>query len=135
MTDVERAALGKKATEAALYPRVARQVVPLVSTLRQPGGDTAAVRTDARPGPVLRQRPASARLADAAAAQPRRPPEQADRRQRPGRGSLPQRADGRPTAAEVKEVADYLKTPGKTHRGPARNRLGMLTSVEFRFNH
>ena len=136
MTDAERAALGKKATEAALYPRVANQVAPLVTAFAsQPGTPQQFVPTLDQAlffanGPLLRSwltpRPNNlvgrlSKLTDV--------------------NALAEEAylsvlTRRPTAAEVKELADYLKTPGKT-RSVALQEIAwaLLTSVEFRFNH
>ena len=136
MTDVERAALGKAATEAALYPRLARQVAPLIATFAsQPGTpqqfeptlDQALFLAN---GPLLRgwlaPRPGTLvgrldRLTDV--------------------NALAEEAylsvlTRRPTADERKELADYLKTPGKDRITALQEYAwALLTSVEFRFNH
>jgi hypothetical protein len=139
MTDVERTALGngKAATEAALYPRVARQVAPLIPTFAsQPGTpqqfeptlDQALFLAN---GPLLRSWLAP----------------------RPGNlvGRLSKLTDSnalaeeaylsvltrRPTAEERQELTDYLKTPKEKDRVTALQEFvwALVTSAEFRFNH
>jgi hypothetical protein len=136
MTDAERAALGKSATEAALYPRVARQVAPLINTFAsQPGTPQQFVPTLDQAlffanGPLLRgwlvPRPNNlvgrlSKLTDA--------------------NALAEEAylsvlTRQPTAEERKELADYLKTPSKTRDVALQEFVwALLTSAEFRFNH
>ena len=136
MTDAERAALGKRATEAALYPRIAGQVAALVNTFAsQPGTPQQFVPTLDQAlffanGPLLRGwlTPRGQNLV----------------------GRLGKLTDANalaeeaylsvltrlPSAEERKELADYLKTPGKT-RDVALQEIvwALLTSAEFRFNH
>jgi hypothetical protein len=136
MTAIERRALGKGLTEAALYPRVVRQVQPLINSFAsQPGTaqefeptlDQALFLSN---GPLLRGwlTPRSDNLLD-------RLQKLSDD------GAVAEEAylsvlTRRPTDEEKKEVADYLKTAGKP-RPQALQELAwaLLTSAEFRFNH
>jgi hypothetical protein len=136
LTDVERAALGKDPNEPALYRRLSGQVAPLIAAFAaQPGAaqefepalDQALFLAN---GPLLRGwlAPRTGNLAD----------------------RLNKLADGnavaeemylsvltrRPTTEERKELADHLKTSGKSRPAALQEYLwALLTSVEFRFNH
>jgi hypothetical protein len=136
LTDVERAALGKKANEPALYARLSGPVAPLINAFAGPPGsaqefeptlDQALFLAN---GPLLRSwlAPRTGNLAD----------------------RLSKLSDvnavaeemylsvltRRPTDEERKELADHLKTSGKDRAAALQEYLwALLTSVEFRFNH
>jgi hypothetical protein len=136
IADVERAALGKNLTEAALYPRLARQYAPIVTTFGGlPGKEDAFVPTLDQSlllsnGPLLLGwlAPRAGNLLD--------------------RGGKLKDNDAiaeelflsiltrRPTTEERKDLADYLGRPGKDRAVALRDYAwAMLTSAEFRFNH
>ncbi len=136
LTDVERAALGKRASEAELYARVSRQVAPLVTAFAgQPGATQEFEPTLAQAlflsnGPLLRGwlAPRAGNLVD-----------------RLGKlsdaGAVAEEAylsvlTRRPTEDERKELADHLNQPGKARAAALQEfAWALLTSVEFRFNH
>jgi hypothetical protein len=135
-TDVERAALGDKLTEAALYAKLSAQVPPFVAAFANPPGRVQSY--DARMDQALFL--ANGKLVRGWLT--------------PRAGNLTDRLaklDGAdavaeelylsvftrpPTAEEKKDVADILARHAKD-RGAAIEELAwaLLTSAEFRFNH
>ena len=136
LTNSERAGLGKNVNEAALYRRVSGQVAPLVRAFAGQAGaanefeptlDQALFLGN---GPLLRGwlAPRTGNLLD-------RLNKLADVNALADEMYLSV-LTRRPTDEERKELADYLKTPGKTRPAALQEYLwALLTSVEFRFNH
>jgi hypothetical protein len=137
LTDAERKALGKKATEAALYARLGANVAQFVRVFGGPAGQpqegfeaTLDQTLFLQNGPLLRgwlaPRPGNladrlARLTDAAAV---------------AEELYLSVLTRRPSDEERKEVADYL-AGRRADRDAALQELAwaLLTSAEFRFNH
>jgi hypothetical protein len=136
VTDVERAALGKAVTEATLYPRLAKQVAPLVAAFSGTAGreeeflPTLDQTLFLSNGPTLRAwlEPKAGNLLD-----------------RVGKltdsNAIAEEVylsilTRLPTAEERKDLAEYLGAPGRD-RGKALKEYAwaLLTSAEFRFNH
>jgi Protein of unknown function (DUF1549)/Protein of unknown function (DUF1553) len=136
MTDLDRAALGKKLTETGLYARVSRQVAPLVTTFAGEAGEpeefepTLAQALFLANGPMLRGwltprgnnlTARLGKLTDPAAA---------------AEEAYLSVFIRRPTAEEKKELAGYLKAREKDRAIALQEYLwALLTSAEFRFNH
>lgn len=136
LTDAERKALGKRATEAALYARLRGNVAPFVRTFGSPAGTPESF--DARldqalflaNGPTVR-----AWLAP-------RPGNLTDRLLRlPSADAVAEELylsvlTRRPTAEERKETADYLAAHARDRTTALQDLAwALLASAEFRFNH
>jgi hypothetical protein len=136
LTDAERQALGARATEAALYGRLAGNVAPFVNAFGSPPGTPQ--RFDARldqalflaNGPVVRGWLAA------------RPGSLTDRLARLGTADAVAEElylsvlTRFPTAEERKEVADFLAGRGGDRPAALQDLAwALLTSAEFRFNH
>jgi hypothetical protein len=136
LTDAERQALGKSATEAALHARLASNVAPFVKAFGSPAGKPQEF--DARleqalflsNGPLLRGwlAPRPGNLTDRLSRQA-----SADAVAEELYLSVLTRT---PTAEERREVADFLaRRPGDRSAALQDLAWALLTSAEFRFNH
>lgn len=136
LTDAERQALGKKATEAALYARLAKNVAPFVKTFGSEAGK--AEEFDARleqalflaNGPTVRGwlTPRSGNLIDRLGKLTN-----ADALAEELYLSVFTRL---PNAEERKEVADFLTSRSKNRAAALQDMVwALLASAEFRFNH
>jgi hypothetical protein len=136
ITDIERAALGKNATDATLYPRLARQLGNLVATFGSlPGKEEQFQPTLEQTlfitnGALLQSwlTPAGSNLLGRAA------------KLKDARAIAEELYLGiltrLPTPDESKDLADYLALPGKDQAKALRDYAwAMLASAEFRFNH
>jgi hypothetical protein len=135
-TDAERAALGDKLTEAALYAKLAPQVPTFVAVFASPAGK--AQTYDARLDQALF-------LANGSVVRSWLTPRAGNLTDRLSKLDDPNALAEElylsvfsrlPTAAEKKEASDFLAKHAK-NRGPAIQELAwaLLTSAEFRFNH
>jgi hypothetical protein len=136
LTDAERQALGKKATEAALYARLSKNVAPFVKTFASGAGK--AEEFDARLEQALF-------LANGATVRGWLAPRPSNLIDRLGKltntDALAEELylsvfTRLPSAEERKEVADFLASRSKDRTEALQDMAwALLASAEFRFNH